>query len=691
MRGFLSRVWSRRAAREHNFHPSYRPDVDGLRALAILAVVGFHAFPGRIHGGFIGVDVFFVISGFLISSILYKSLGRGDFRFTEFYAHRIKRIFPALSVVLAASLVLGWFALLPDEFTQLGKHMAAGAGFILNFVLLREAGYFDVASELKPLMHLWSLAIEEQFYLVFPLILWGAWRLGFNLLSLVVLGALVSFGVNVVWVHAHPVWAFFLPFARFWELLAGAVLAHVVLFHRAAVGAWIRRWAFHPWVFAKPPAESKQDTVLNNTLAGLGFGLIVVSALVLRSTWLFPGGWAALPVLGACLLIWAGPAAFVNRFVLANPVVVFIGLISYPLYLWHWPLLSFLHIAVTETPSWKLRGGALALSALLATLTYFLIEKPIRFGRKTWIKTVGLCAGMILLGAAGWGLYLKKGFPERFANFDATFATAVQTFSVRSTQECRDGLGKAYTQKADGINDYTWCVSTESPDRATVAVLGDSHAYNLYHGLRANLDEQAWPLVLLGHSVCPPIVNAEKVSRCTDPDSVRTAIAFIAKTPTIRTVILASYWTLASLDHPAFQKGLEDTVQLFRQHGKRVILVKDWPELPFLPGPCAHAKLFYHLVQRSGPCTLTREAVDAQRRLYKDHFEALRKAYPETVTIFDAGAPLCDDSLCWVFKGNRLFYTDDNHLTLGGAAFVSERLIPLLQTSAPVSSAGKTP
>ncbi len=165
---------------EHNARPAYRPDIDGLRAVAILSVVTYHAFPTKLRGGFVGVDMFFVISGFLISTIIFRSLQRGDFSFTEFYAHRIKRIFPALILVLAACYTFGWFALLPDEYKQLGKHMAAGAGFVQNFVIWKEAGYFDTTSELKPLMHLWSLAIEEQFYLLYPVLIWGAWRTGLS-------------------------------------------------------------------------------------------------------------------------------------------------------------------------------------------------------------------------------------------------------------------------------------------------------------------------------------------------------------------------------------------------------------------------------------------------------------------------------------------------------------------------------
>lgn len=191
-------------------HPNYRADIDGLRALAVLSVVAFHAFPGWVSGGFVGVDIFFVISGFLISTIIYTSLELGSFSFVDFYSRRIRRIFPALILVLYSCYVFGWFVLLSDEYMQLGKHIAAGAGFVSNFVLWNESGYFDTAAETKPLLHLWSLGIEEQFYIVWPLILWAAWQRRFNLLTISILVAGISFTLNLLDYRTDGVANFFL-------------------------------------------------------------------------------------------------------------------------------------------------------------------------------------------------------------------------------------------------------------------------------------------------------------------------------------------------------------------------------------------------------------------------------------------------------------------------------------------------
>ena len=205
------------------FRPKYRPDIDGLRALAVLSVVGFHAFPKSIKGGFIGVDVFFVISGYLISAIIFENLKNKSFSFSEFYARRVRRIFPALALVLIACHVFGWFVLLSDEYKQLGRHIAAGSGFVSNMVLWSEAGYFDNSADTKPLLHLWSLGIEEQFYLAWPMLLWLAWKSRINLLGVTVVILLASFYLNVAEVKKDVIGAFYSPITRFWELLVGSL------------------------------------------------------------------------------------------------------------------------------------------------------------------------------------------------------------------------------------------------------------------------------------------------------------------------------------------------------------------------------------------------------------------------------------------------------------------------------------
>ncbi|WP_323611452.1 acyltransferase [Pectobacterium versatile] len=293
----------------HLSHPKYRPDIDGLRAVAVLSVVAFHAFPDWMKGGFIGVDIFFVISGFLISTIIFENLDKGTFSFSEFYARRIKRIFPALLLVLTVSIVFGWFALLADEYKQLGKHTMAGVGFVSNLVLWGESGYFDNAAETKPLLHLWSLGIEEQFYFLWPLLCWLFWRMNFRRIALLLTFIVASFVLNIYMIRSDGVATFYSPLTRFWELLFGSLLAFIVLYHKSFIDKF-----------------QKNQFVING-FSLFGFLILGFGFLSINKDAYFPGFWALIPVIGAVLIIFAGPNAILNRLFLSNKIVVWFGLV----------------------------------------------------------------------------------------------------------------------------------------------------------------------------------------------------------------------------------------------------------------------------------------------------------------------------------------------------------------------------
>jgi len=290
--------------------------------------------------------------------------------------------------------------LLGDEFNQLGGHVAAGAGFVSNFVLWREAGYFDNSSETKPLLHLWSLGVEEQFYLVWPLVLWVAWRRGLNLSLVIIILALLSFVLNVKWVGRYPVAAFYSPQTRFWELLCGGVLAWISLrrdyfvFIKNKTGNFrlLNRW------FDVDRVRKLRCEFLS--LSGVVFLLIGFLSLGREDN--FPGWLALFPVLGSVLVIAAGSDAWINRVVLSNRVLVWFGLISFPLYLWHWPILSFGQIFYFETPPLKFRVAAIFVSIALAWLTFRFVERPFRFGdRGVGLKVAVLCGTIFGLGILG--------------------------------------------------------------------------------------------------------------------------------------------------------------------------------------------------------------------------------------------------------------------------------------------------
>jgi peptidoglycan/LPS O-acetylase OafA/YrhL len=283
-------------------NPKYRPDIDGLRAVAVLSVIGFHAFPSLAQSGFIGVDIFFVISGFLISTIIFENLEAGTFSYIEFYARRVRRIAPALIVVLLTCLTYGWVVLLRDEFERLGKHVFAGTTFISNFLLWNEAGYFDATSDTKPLLHLWSLGIEEQFYIFWPLLLGIVWKREMNFLMITVVVALSSFAFNIIEVHNDPVGAFYSPLTRVWELMVGGGLAYLKL-HKPTVSNLYPHWQ-----------------------SAAGLMLLLVGFALIRPNTACPGVWALFPTMGAFLLISGGPTAWINHAVFANRAAVWVGL-----------------------------------------------------------------------------------------------------------------------------------------------------------------------------------------------------------------------------------------------------------------------------------------------------------------------------------------------------------------------------
>ncbi|WP_434629700.1 acyltransferase family protein [Chromobacterium sp. CV08] len=698
-------------SQESNPHLTYRPDIDGLRAIAILAVVMYHAFPFRVHGGFVGVDIFFVISGYLISSIIFKGLESGKFSFSEFYAKRINRIFPALTLVLLTAFGIGWFVLLPDEFKQLGKHISAGAGFVQNIVLWKEAGYFDNASELKPLVHLWSLAVEEQFYLIFPALMWLVWRFGLNALTVVLIIFLFSFEQSVHDTKFDIVKAYFLPQTRFWELLAGSILAYIQLFKYDGFIGRVKYIVFHPLVFNKPPAIERRRHVLNNILSIVGFFLALAAIFNIDKSKPFPGWWALLPVFGAFLMILAGPDSWVNRKILANRVMVFIGLISYPLYLWHWVILSFLQIMEGETPKAIFRILALLLSFFLAWGTYQFIEKPVRFSKKNSLKIISLSAMMIAVAIIGYGSY--RGIVRKSVNLkmEHFLSVANEPFSAWGMPPLRDGVHQEY-QDAQCLRKYP----NFGEDKAcrlqrdvppTVMIIGDSHANHLFPGLaeyfKGNSKFNILNLSVTGRGWGPPLLNVGHVTGDlsylpTATNLTNEAISVAENTNSVKVVVMSTFGSayipthkegeqqLFLAGHPEIKDekqvwtiGMRDTLSRLLAKGKKVIYVLDSPKLDFSPNVCVDGRpfrLLNHKYERT-PCAMERTNFDDANKAYRKLVIDVLKDFPQ-VKIFDAGSYFCDSRLCWAKKDGEILYRDDHHLSLSGSRFLARQLGPMV-------------
>ena len=381
----------------HDPNYAYRADIDGLRAVAVSSVLIYHAFPDALPGGFIGVDIFFVISGFLITNILQSEIKNGCYSVSRFYARRIKRLSPALMLVLVFTLTIGWFVLLRDEFRHLGKQAVAGAAFVSNIALWMESGYFDQESNLKPLLHLWSLGVEEQFYIFWPLIIALVVRIRTNLVIIVAGLGFASFVADISLVERDPTSAFFLPFMRFWELMIGALLSSEIFatHYRPGVGRTLVLGA------------------LREAASLIGLTLIVTSLVLVKETRPFPGWWTLLPTVGTALVIVTGPYTWLARHILSLRAMVCIGLISYPLYLWHWPLFSFSRIVNGAPPPTEVRLLIIVVSLGLAWLTYRYVELPLRYSRgQGGSKKVIASFGAPLVAACFAGLLVFRGFPE---------------------------------------------------------------------------------------------------------------------------------------------------------------------------------------------------------------------------------------------------------------------------------------
>jgi peptidoglycan/LPS O-acetylase OafA/YrhL len=649
----------------HLSHPKYRADIDGVRAVAILSVVAYHAFPKWIRGGFVGVDIFFVISGFLISTIIFENLEKETFSFTQFYARRVKRIFPALIVVLIAAYVFGWFALLSEEYMGLGKHLAAGAGFVSNIVLWQESGYFDPSSETKPLLHLWSLGVEEQFYIVWPMALWIAWQWKQNFLTIILVVALLSLSLNLVVIHLDPVAAFYSPITRFWELLFGSVLARWVLYKtdlNAAIALWLDR-SVGPFL----PAGIRQS--LNVRAASLisiaGVFLLAVSITLIDSHVRFPGAWALLPVGGATLLILAGPTAWFNRAILSNRVAVWFGAISFPLYLWHWPLLSFARIVDGEFPDRSLRLFLVVLAIALAWLTYQLIERPIRFGPSGRFMIFGLSACMFALGWIGYATFTDAGLPFRFNaklydfKGDIGHYQFIQYLKDRS-YPC---LPKVIEQGAlETFGGFVRCRQSKPDPEVDLALIGDSHAESLFPGLSDAIPNRNIAYYI--RDALPLLYNPE----------FATIFNKLTTDNNIKDVIISAEWygRISQLPHGLTLHGeLEKVVHTLESSGKRVYLLEDVPLFPFDAVRCQGRRW---LSTKPSTCEMSLVDAEIQFNSYEDALRSIAVDHPPTKLIFIRD-DFCDKTVCRMTKGDSLLYRDSNHLNINGSLLLGRRLV----------------
>ena len=679
-------------------HPKYRRDIDGLRAIAILSVVAFHAFPNWIKGGFIGVDVFFVISGYLISTIVFENLVRDTFSFAEFYARRVKRIVPALILVLVSCLAFGWVTLLAGEYQELGLHTAGGAAFVTNLLSWTESGYFAGAADTKPLLHLWSLGVEEQFYIVWPILLWFVYKLGGSLLKVCIYLAAASFFLNIYESNIDTAADFYFPQTRFWELMLGSILAWVTLYipdFSTRTFTKLSEW-FSKAYFRDQVIEAKN---LSSSVSVLGLLLLAYGFWYLDKDFVFPGKWALIPVGGTLLVIIAGQEAWVNRVILSNSVAVWVGLISFPLYLWHWPLLTFARIIGSGTPGVSIRVAVVLLSVALAWLTYRLIEQPIRTGPNSRAKVTVLVLLVVMVGFLGFGIFSQSGL---------SFREVEQINASKSSGV--DGGDQGNMVKECGIKDgeirrlFRLCIQ-DKRGNIRFALMGDSKAEALYPGLVRTSSETGRWLVIGGHGFngAPfPMLSADP-----DPNRPLTnyAVEAIANNRDIDTVVLVTairalfslsdgvtasnratydYTYLRLLDSsPRFDGAfseLDRVVRKFIDKGKKVVLVVDNPVLPerhdCINRLTSSIVLNTYLGKSNDACVVPEQTFNKQIVLYRKLLEKIKSEHAGWVEIFDPTDIYCDTQtgFCSYIKNNRFMYALTDHISDYASGLVGSKL-----------------
>lgn len=661
----------------------YRPDIDGLRGIAVLAVLLFHAGIAGFSGGFVGVDIFFVISGYLITSILRNDIENRKFSLVSFYDRRIRRIFPALLVVLLFSTLTATLVLTPSELTAFGKSMVSAALFVSNFFFARpnsHSGYLGTGHQRQVLLHTWSLSVEEQFYLLFPLTLFFLmrWMKGRAKIWLLIM-CVISFCLNVRMTHYKPVDAFYMSLPRAWELLAGSLLAMRIT----------------------PPLANRWAREL---AAATGLILMIFAIHAYSGSEAFPGVRAALPCLGAWLCIYSGEhGASVGRRVLSFKPLVFLGVISYSLYLWHWPIIVFTRCffavsSISSKLSTEQTAGVIGAALICAVLSFELVERPFRgpdsrFSRRS-IFRLGF-AGSLASAAFGFVFYASHGLPGRY---DA--ATKEIILENEARRDDFDEVCGNWKTDVRSLSDIHLCVfGGNSPKK--IMFWGDSHVQQLYpvvekeykngglggHGTVFAVENGCVPFEHL-NSLDDKSYHCDRFAsiimrRAEEPDIDTVFIAFNARWSVDGDLCFSQNWVcvreLSRQEMPNYiLEELSSEVRELRSYGKRVVVSLPFP---WYDKPIPELKIRNAEFARFGLGETTRDLVPSWIR---DQIASVAES--AGAEIFDPRASLCTSGPCITQLGGVSIYVDNNHIAKSQIFILDDNLRQALKLSGPLGT-----
>ncbi len=645
----------------------YRPDLDALRGIAVLAVIIFHAFPSLIPGGFVGVDIFFVISGYIISKHIIEQLQHGNFQIKEFYRRRIKRIFPALILVLLFVIIIGWIVLTPGEYESLGRPIAGGAAFSANFVFWHEAGYFDTAADTKPLLHLWSLGVEEQFYIFWPIIIsiiYVKYKEYFSQILLVL--TTLSLIYSIFLVQNNTVADFYSPLTRFWELSLGSIVAYQEKNNKLHLPSQITR-----------------------LLPIVGIILIISSFFIIEKNYKFPGFWALLPTIGTGILIYSGTLkSSFNKIFLSSPVLVWVGLISYPLYLWHWPLLVFSRIMNSDPLSTEASILILTISFFLAWATYKYIELNIRSAnkQKNKIYITILIIIMMIIFISGVAIRKMDGFKHRM---NSVLNGDVSTLILG---EDREKLFDTCGLPLRDVDNYQFCLSSNKINEPSIAVLGDSKSEALFYGIAREVPGDI-NAILIG-SVRPPNNDTTDINKKQVKNKL--AVDTILGQNSIEIVIIANALrSIFKIDsNTGFIKPGTDSktkdwihrysnmIKKFEESGKKVIFVIDNPTLPdprnCISGGMTSSALLNKVLTRkkNSRCSIKYSDHILGTKAYRNFVKDLSLLHPKLM-IYNPTPILCDidNNICSTVSNNKFLYSYSDHISDYANSLIAKDII----------------
>lgn len=607
----------------------YRPEIDGLRALAVIPVILFHAGFDIFKGGFVGVDIFFVISGYLITTILIEDIENNKFSIINFYERRARRILPALYFIMLVCVPFAWMWMLPSQMKDFSLSLITVSFFTSNFLFWRESGYFEALADQKPLLHTWSLAVEEQFYLLFPIFLMFVWRFGKNKVFWIIIFMTLTSLILSEWGWRNkPIANFYLAPTRAWEIFSGAIVAFII---------------------------QKKGIQKNNVLALIGLIAVVFSIFTFDESTPFPSLYAIVPIIGALLIVLFAEKTTITAKILRTKALVAVGLISYSAYLWHQPLFALARIKLDQKPSEILMVILSILSLALAVISWRYIEKPFRRKDKKSLSSqlvlVFSISGILIFTIFGVLGYNNDRF-NGIVGGDVGHKFYHKYIDEKYNDcEPRQVANSALTWKGflrckqSGEGEFDW------------VLLGDSHAEHLFLGLAQENPNINIAFYIFG---APPYLNEEKFKEIFE---------VISTIQNPKTIFLTMHFVTRVESEKALVDGFASTIGYLQGLGHSVILLGDIPRYDVSPEECKYGESLEQVIQK---CSMTFSNFQQQTQIYESALRKLSSSFG--IHFLSVHQPLCNKERCNMILNEKILYRDNHHLNIPGSILIGKML-----------------